>query len=112
MITAISRGVEFLLQENATSGNGNAVAIPPSAKKHVINARGTGTIASGVISIEEADNAEYAGTWSVIQTINAVDLTGGADKAVHIDSIISAIRARISTPIGGGGSVTVGIKSF
>lgn len=75
---------------------------------------GVGTLSSGVITIEEADfnpstaaASLYAGTWSAITTVNASDVTGGAQKAVHLSpSAYSWIRTRISTVIGGGGTVS------
>ena len=75
---------------------------------------GAGTTSSGVITLEEADfepstaaASLYAGTWSSITTVNASDVTGGAQKAVHFTAgSYMWVRARISTVIGGGGSVS------
>lgn len=74
--------------------------------------QGTGTTSSGVITFEEAswdpNSAPYAGAWSSIITVNASDVTGGAQKFVHISSTaFAATRPRISTAIGGGGTVAV-----
>lgn len=91
---------------------------------HVLDARnlinitayvvGTGTINAGVITIEEADYdpdvtpGGYTGTWSAVTTVNAADVTGGAQKAVHLTSgSYGFLRPRVSTAIGGGGSVSV-----
>lgn len=65
---------------------------------------GTGT-ASGVITIEAAPHEAYAGTWASLQTVT----WSAADKAHHvaITGVHLALRARISTVIGGGGSVSV-----
>lgn len=77
---------------------------------------GTGTTSSGVITFEEADYSDepynnavpYTGTWSSITTVNASDVTGGAQKAIHFTvAAYGWVRARISTAIGGGGSITV-----
>ena len=80
---------------------------------------GTGTIASGVITFEEADinpsklaAEDYAGMWSEIGTVNAADVTGGAQLAYHVGGpgglfAYSFVRARISTAIGGGGDISV-----
>lgn len=74
--------------------------------------KGTGTTSSGVVTIEEAyydSNVDgiYTGTWSPITTVNASDVTGGAQKAVHLPvANYQWVRPRISTVIGGGGSVT------
>lgn len=76
-----------------------------------------GVTSSGVITIEEAswgiaDN-DYSGSWSAITTVNASDVntgsaTGTAQKFVHVSSTANAyVRPRISTAIGGGGTITV-----
>lgn len=76
---------------------------------------GSGTTSSGVISIEEAAPlfpsgpvfGAATGGYSVITTVNASDVTGGLQKAVHIGPTAAAfVRSRISTAIGGGGTVT------
>lgn len=77
---------------------------------------GTGTIASGVISFEEASWNEatevaYAGTWSDLGSdydVTASDLSDGKMVAVHLPvSAYHFIRPFIETAIGGGGSVSV-----
>lgn len=77
----------------------------------VVNLRfdviGTGTTSSGVIHLECAPTMGYTGTWSPITTVNASDVTGGAVKSVFATGCFNAVRARISTVIGGGGTVTV-----
>lgn len=80
---------------------------------------GTGTTSSGVITIEEADYNEdlegiYSGTWSSIATVNASDVSGGQQLAYHIGGpggvfSYSHIRTRISTVIGGGGSISTAL---
>lgn len=71
-----------------------------------------GTIASGNLVIEEAfyfkdRETPYAGPWSLIQTINAVDLTLGATQVIHIMGSVWALRVRCSVIVAGGGSVDV-----
>lgn len=77
--------------------------------------KGTGTTSSGVITLEEADwgptEGVYAGTWSSITTVNASDVSGGKQKAVHITANAHFYRARISTAIGGGGTIAVVITA-
>lgn len=85
------------------------------------------TISSGVISFEEAAPAarlssqsttsdvvgEATGSYSVIETATAADVTGGAQKAYHITpGAYCFVRARISTAIGGGGNVSVGLVAY
>ena len=86
------------------------------------------TISSGVISFEEAapvgallkETAQTndvvglaSGTYSVITTATASDVTAGAQKAYHmIPGAFCFVRARISTAIGGGGNVSVGLVAY
>jgi len=78
----------------------------------------TGTTSSGVISIEEGAPkkitdplqvpSEAVGSYSAITTVNASTFTGDAQVALHLTSVATYlfVRARISTVIGGGGSVS------
>lgn len=74
---------------------------------------GNGTTSGGVITIEECamdlmKGSEFKGTWSSIATVNASDVTAGVQKATHLTvAAYSWVRARISTAISGGGTVTV-----
>ncbi len=84
----------------------------------VIYVSGVDTTSSGVITIEEADIAPnelavgVVGTPSVITTVNASDVTGGLQKAIHISSAaFGFVRTRISTVIGGGGSISTVLRA-
>ena len=74
----------------------------------------SGTISSGVVTIEEADwdkevtpGGPGTDAWSSIQTVNGADVTGGAQKAIHLAvGSYHFVRVRISTAIGGGGTVS------
>jgi hypothetical protein len=105
------KGVESLSLSAAITGTGIAYSIPNSSKDSNVNLRGAGTISGGTIIIEEASDPTFAGTWSQIQSITASALTGGAEQIVHIAGLVRALRARISSDITGGGTVTVGIVS-
>lgn len=76
---------------------------------------GIGTTSSGVITIETADfnpstETTYTGTWSSVTTVNASDVSGGAQKHVPLtDSAYMWIRTRISTVIGGGGTISTAV---
>jgi hypothetical protein len=76
---------------------------------------GIGTTSSGVITIETADfnpatETTYTGTWSAVTTVNASDVTGGAQKHVPLtDSAYMWIRTRITTVIGGGGTISTAV---
>ncbi len=76
---------------------------------------GNGTTSSGVVTLEEAYwdprvQMPYNGSWSVIANVNASDVTGTAQKFVHVDpNAFKFLRARISTVIGGGGGISVAL---
>lgn len=85
---------------------------------------GTGVTSSGVISLEEAGPIDASvnpnlpfpgdtGKFSVITTKNASDFTGLAQVAVHPTvSAYCFVRARVSTAIGGGGTVSVSLVAY
>lgn len=78
---------------------------------------GAGTLSSGVITIEQAfieprQAATYTGTWSAITTVNATDVTAGQQKAIHLTvAAYNHIRTRISTVIGGGGTISTALEA-
>lgn len=91
--------------------SGTSAAIEPGQRDSLtIAIIGNGTIASGVVTIEEAyqvPGTTYAGTWSTLTTVTASALTGGAQQLVHLSpTALMSVRVRISTSIGGGGGIT------
>jgi hypothetical protein len=64
------------------------------------------TVSAGVVTIEEADDAAYAGTWSVIQAVTPVQ---NSNIAVHLSGVYKALRTRISTAVTGGATVSTRI---
>ncbi len=68
----------------------------------------TGTVTSGVVTIEESYAANYTGAWSTISASAAIGT--GVQQALHLNVSANAykfVRCRISTAIGGGGTVSV-----
>lgn len=98
-------GTHKKLQSLATSGNGNAVQLNGLAREHVIYIYGIGTIAGGAVQLEEAHDKDYTGAWAAIGA--AVTVVDATVKIVRITGCIGAVRARVSTNITGGGTVTV-----
>lgn len=96
--------------KTATTAQG-ILLIRGNCERVTVCVQGTGTTSSGVVTIEEAYYADgqpiYSGTWGPIATVNASDVTGGKQLFTHITGSIWALRCRVSTEIGGGGSVTV-----
>ena len=86
---------------------------------------GVSTTSSGVITFEEAAPKNLSdaitpvvfgagvGSYTAIDTMNASDVSGGVQKAKHLTvGAYCFVRARISTAIGGGGSVSVGLVAY
>lgn len=107
----LSPGPEVLIGPLATSGSG-ILYIGGLCERVTIVLQSVGTTSGGVVTLEEAyypvQDTPYTGTWAKLQDINASDFTGGQQEIVHIVNYsIWAVRARISSAITGGGSVTV-----
>ena len=70
---------------------------------------GDGVTSSGVITIEEA-YYEEGGTpptaWSLLGTVNASDVSQGVQKISRFVGSHWVVRVRITTEVGGGGTVT------
>ena len=85
----------------------------------------TGTTSSGVITFEEAApifsqatlNPPVFGAatdgYSAITTLNASVISAGLQVAIHVPvRAYCYVRARISTAIGGGGTISVGLVAY
>ncbi len=98
--------------QTATTASG-ILYLRGQCERVTVVVQGTGTTSSGVVTIEEAyydadaGQPVYAGTWGPIATVNASDVTGGKQLVTHATGSYWAVRVRVSTTIGGGGSVTV-----
>lgn len=101
-------GVKQLLQDAATTGNGNAVDVKGICRELAFFVDGTGTISAGTLQIEEARSTAYAGTWSPLATaLDLTTLSGTKATVVRVTGVFQAVRARLTADVTGGGSVTV-----
>jgi len=103
---AAAPGENIVLQDAKTTGNGKAIAIPSSIRHHVFYIKGNGVIGAGAITIETADDPDYAGTWAALPsytdpTLNANPITvvSSAEKIYSYTGALIAVRARISTTV-------------
>lgn len=101
-----------VIPAGTTADESQGIVVDLSAYQNIVGwLTGTGTITSGVVTIEEADypgqGPFYGGTWSTITTLTAANVTGGATQAYHFPTpaAYKFVRIRISTAIGGGGSI-------
>lgn len=111
MPAASQKGVATTLLAPVTTGTGLGVAVPITSKNPRVHIIGAGTISGGTLIIEEALDPSYSGTWSQLLSVTASSLTGGAEQVLHILGTLSAIRARISSNITGGGTIAVTLVS-
>jgi len=101
----------FKMQDAATAGNGQTLILSGQQEQLNLWLQSSGTTSGGTISIEEAffppETPGFSGTWSVITTVSASTITGGAAVMIHSPANYWAVRARISSNITGGGTITV-----
>jgi len=67
----------------------------------------SGTVSGGTILIEQSDQSGYSGTWNQLATIDAANLSAGTDGFGTYPGPMNFIRARITSDITGGGTVSV-----
>lgn len=89
-----------------TTGTGTAIAFN-SCKQVSWFTTYSGTTSGGEITIEHAPTIDYAGTWQPLDVISAADLSTGAAGSGTYPGVLSFVRARITSSITGGGTVTV-----
>ena len=101
-IKSAMRGVAVPLLEDEADDEvtSEAIAIPNSFHNHKVSVTGSAGVASGVVTVESAPTADYAGTWS--QVTNPVTVVAETTIEVIFTGIFQAIRTRISTAIGSG----------
>lgn len=97
---AAIRGALITLLNAVTTGSGTTISLPANVSRHTIYLVGAGDIA-GAVSIEEAHNKDYAGTWSQIQSVDVGSINDSA-IVVHFEGAIAALKVRITTTITGG----------
>lgn len=95
------------IESNRTGliAEGDSVKLVVNTERVTVYLCGSGTVSGGTVVVEEAHDDAYTGTWSEIETVTASNLNGAA-LAVHVDGFVGAVRARVSSAITGGGSVT------
>lgn len=96
----------------ATAGTGTAIAFNDSRQVNWL-VEGAGTLSSGTVIIESAHDAAYAGVWNELDSIDMTTLSGGALYGNTFPAVSGGfVRARISSNIGGGGTVTVRLNGL
>lgn len=92
------------LQEAATSGAGAVVDTEGQARELSFYVLGNGSVSAGEVTIEEAHESAYGGTWAPIGS--PMTVSANAVQVRRLRGACRAVRARITTAIVGG-TVTV-----
>jgi len=100
-------GAKLKVLNAVTTGTSAAVAVRGQGREVSCYIYGSGTIAGGAVQFEEAHDEAYTGTWAAIGTPQTV--VDATVKVVHSTGCVGAVRARVSTNITGGGTVSVDI---
>lgn len=95
------------LQDDATTGNGNAVNLGGVGNPYTFYVEWATDTTAGVVSIETARYLGYTGTWDVIETDT---VGGGAVHCYTCDYPLKALRARITTTVSGGADPGVTVE--
>lgn len=107
-IVAAMSGVPVAIQNAQTTGNGDVVCPPPSFRNHTITIFGATGVSAGAIQVETSDDPTFSGTWVPQGTPITVVASAQVDK--ELVGVFTAIRARISTTISGGGAPSATVK--
>lgn len=94
--------VDLIAAGSSATGARTGIAIPPSFNHHKISIITSAGVASGAIQPESAPDPSYAGTWN---PIGGGPITVPAASSVleyEFEGAFTAIRANITTIIGGG----------
>lgn len=110
MLRAASRGVLISLLEDEAADEtiSKVLAIPASIKRHTFYIVGSTGVASGAVTLETADDPDYAGDWAPLvndlatPTSNPVTVVAEDQEIYSIEGSFAFLRARISTAIGSG----------
>ncbi len=99
------------LMNAVTTGTGGILLVAGDSERLTISVLGSGTISGGTLILEESyynpEGPVSAGTWSQLVSVTASTLSGGVEQIYHFPASIWAVRARISSNITGGGTITV-----
>lgn len=94
-----------------TTGTGKAIPVN-DCRQVTWMVTYSGTTSGGAIVIEHAPTIDYAGTWQLLDTITAANLSAGSEGSGTYPGLLSFVRARITSNITGGGSITAYINGL
>lgn len=94
-----------------TTGTGTAIATHDARQIGWVVV-GAGTVTGGTLKIEAALTADYSGTWAELDslTFSTTALTDSVYIANFPNPFGGFVRARVSSNVTGGGSITASIQ--
>lgn len=98
-------GNHVKLLDAVTTGTSGVVGTNGRGREHVFYIYGAGTVSAGAVTIEEAHSSSYSGTWDAVAA--AVTVVSSTVDTVRVTGCFGALRARVTTDVTGGGSVSV-----
>lgn len=93
----------------ATTGTGRAIPMQ-ECRQIIWTIEGVGTVTGGTVVIETADTVDYSGTWYELDSISPT--SNAAFAGTYPAASSGFVRARVTSNITGGGSVTVRINGL
>lgn len=96
--------VTLLTAQSLSATTSDALPVLARGQHCTIFVESSAGVSAGVVTIEEAHDSAYSGTWSSITTVTTS--AASTCTAVHFLGAYGAVRVRISTAITGG-TVTV-----
>ena len=97
-------GGKTIIDAQSADETTGTIPNPPANRRVTIYIETGAGVSAGTVKIEEAAYAEYAGTWSLIESVSTA--AASTCYAVHFESVFGALRVRFDTAITGG-NVTV-----
>lgn len=98
-------GAHVKLLNAVTTGTSGAVGVNGRSREHTFYIYGAGTVSAGAVTIEEAHDPNYSGTWDAVAS--PVTVVSSTVDTVRVTGAFGALRARVSTAVTGGGTVSV-----
>jgi len=95
----------------ATTGTGRAIPLS-DCRQISWFIEISGTVSGGTIIIEHAEQIDYAETWQQLDSITAANITAGTEGSGTFAGPVGFVRARISSNITGGGSITARLNGL
>lgn len=104
--TSAPKGQLVAIQSATTTGNGTVLAIPTDITNHIFYITASNaTVSAGKVFCETSDDPAFGGTWAAIGSEQT--LIQNTKLTVTFQGALAFVRARVSTNVTGGATVSV-----